>query len=153
MSVGAKTQLGVPYQGTDGKWYVRAITHAALTEGYPYLIVPSYDSDGNQSAVTAACTAVASVFRLTGWATNAAAISTEAILCVAGQFEAYVDGTTDVAAGDFLKLAPGSSAVNLVYEGTTETNSSLAVACEARTTNSAARITVNLIGGKHIVNT
>jgi len=146
MSVGVKTQLGIPYPGADGKWYVRALAHGTLVEGNPYLITCSYDSAGHQSAVTADPDAVASVYRLFGWATQVAASGEEVILQVAGEFEAYIDGgTSDIAAGDFLKLIPGTSTQVLVYEGTTITNSSLAVAVDAYTSGTAARYTVNLL--------
>ena len=143
----------------QGKGYF-AVAHAALTAGVPYLINTSYESitvegtaTNNGVAVTAACAAEASIYKRWGVADKDYAIGDVAFLLAEGECEMNVESTTDVAAGNYLKIAPGTTATAAIYEGTTETNSSVAMALEAKTANSEALITVVLCGGKRIINT
>jgi len=140
-------RLGVPFQGKNGDWFVVAKSHAALVAGTPYLITFTYDSyvkDGTtyyqQDAITAAVDAVASIPRLIAWAqADEANTDVEVVLKCGGEMDVLCDGgTNDIAVGNFLKIIPGTSTDVLVYEGTTITASSMAIALEAYADATAA---------------
>lgn len=64
---------------------------------------------------------------------------------IEGYVDALVDGTTDVAIGDFLKFAPATKTTP-IKDGAAETLKSFAVACEASTANSANMTRIKMTG-------
>jgi len=137
-----------------------AKAHAALVAGVPYLVNDSYESvtvegvaANNAVAVTAACAAEASIYKRWGVALKAYAPGDIAFLLNKGECDMLVNGDTDVGVGDTLKIAPGGSATCAIKSGTTETESTVAVALVAYTTAAEALKRVSLMGGKRIINT
>ena len=65
--------------------------------------------------------------------------------------DALVEGTTDVAAGDFLKIAQATSTTGYLKDGTSKTTSSHAIAHAAQTANSNVAAKVYLIGEPALV--
>jgi hypothetical protein len=72
-------------------------------------------------------------------------------VCIAGWTNALVDGTTDVAISDFLKLTSGTSATAFIKDGTTITTSSHAIAGAASTLDSANTTLIYLMGDRALV--
>lgn len=56
--------------------------------------------------------------------------------CIHGWVDALVEGTTDVTAGDFLKLVAGTTTIAFIKDGTSRTSDSGAVAMAGQTANS-----------------
>jgi hypothetical protein len=71
--------------------------------------------------------------------------------CFAGWCDALVDGTTDVATGDFLKLTSGTSTTAFIKDGTTITAASHAIAGAASTADSANSTLIELFGDRATV--
>lgn len=67
---------------------------------------------------------------------------------VQGPADILVEGTTDVAVGDFLKAVAGTSTTALIKDGTTKTEDSYAIAHAAQAANSAVLTKCYLIGEK-----
>jgi len=131
-------KLGVPYVH-DGKVYVDAIAHADLAVGLPVAVHP----DKDVMAKTAAPATLA-VLHYVGAPQKAVESGEVAQILVGGKGGLLVDGTTDVAAGDYLEVInAGTSAIK---DGTTRTVNCIAMALEAQTTNSAVLIDVQYIG-------
>lgn len=131
-------KLGVPYDH-DGKVFVDAIAHAALAVGKPVAVHP----DKDVMAKTAAPATLA-VLHYVGAPQKAVAAGEVAQILVGGKGGLLVDGTTDVAAGDYLEvLNTGTAAVK---DGTTRSVNCIAMALEAQTANSAVLIDVQFIG-------
>jgi hypothetical protein len=63
-----------------------------------------------------------------------------------GPADILVEGTTDVAVGDFLKAVAGTSTVALIKDGTTKTEDSYAIAHAAQAANSAVLTKCYLLG-------
>lgn len=150
---------GMLVKNEQGEGYY-AKAHADLVAGVPYLVNDSYESitvegtaANNAVAVTAACAAEASIYKRWGVATKAYAAGDIAFLLNKGECSMFVNGDTDIAVGDTLKIAPGGSATCAIKSGTTETESTVALALEAYTTASEALKKVSLLGGKRIINT
>ena len=156
-----RDKLGMLITREDGSVGYFAKAHAALVAGQPYIITPTTESVTVEGvavvsgiAVTEAPTAVATVSRRCGVADKAYATGDIAFLIAGGEVEAKVEGTTDVVSGDFLKLAPGTTATALIKDGTTETNSSVALAVDAQAANSEVIVTVMMLGTTHkVINT
>lgn len=146
--------LGFPYAKADGL-YIRALAHAALTAYVPYAVLPYYDTtDDDGRAITAACTAEASVRKIIGVPQQAYASGAVAELLVQGPGKMLVSGTTDVAQGDYLKIVPGTSATNAVKDGAALTESSVALFADAAYTDAdAAAKNVQMWGLNRVVNT
>lgn len=70
------------------------------------------------------------------------------LVCYQGYHDCGVEGTTDVAAGDYLLVSAGVSTTGLVKDGTTLTNASVAIAMEAQAANSVVDKRVFLIGDR-----
>lgn len=84
-------------------------------------------------------------------AKEAVAIASWGWFAYAGWTDALVDGTTDVAIGDFLKLTSGTSATAFIKDGTTITAASHAIAGAASTLDSANTTLIELLGEKATV--
>ena len=146
--------LGFPYAKADGL-YIRAKAHAALTAYVPYLVLPSYDAtDDDGRAATAACAAEASVRKIVGVPQQAYASGDVAELLVMGPGKMIVTGATDVAQGDYLKIVPGTSAVQAEKDGAALTESSVALFADASYTDAAAVAkNIQMWGLNRVVNT
>ena len=68
---------------------------------------------------------------------------------IAGVCDALVEGTTDVAAGDFLEVL--NTEVSFKKDGTSRTANSAAVALAAQAADSAVLTSVLLIGEAHVI--
>lgn len=131
-------RVGIPYE-QDGKIFIDAIAHAALTKGQPYVVVP----DSTSYAVTQAPATLA-VLHYCGAPQKAYASGEVAQIQIGGKAEMLVDGTTDVAAGDYLEVL--NTATSAVKDGTTRSVNSVGIALEAQASNSAVLIDVMLFG-------
>jgi hypothetical protein len=156
--------LGQAITLDDGRKFYKVKTTAALTAGVPYEVTLTNVTetiDGssvvNASADVAAVAAVASVYKRWGVPQKDYAIGDIAMLQFGGQGKAKVLGTSDVAAGNLLKIIPGTSTTALIYEGAAFanlTNSSVALAMEAMTTDATETLKiVNFLGREAIINT
>lgn len=79
-------------------------------------------------------------------ATEAVAASAFSWFVFQGYVDALVEGTTDVAVGDFLKLVAGTSSTGFIKDGTAKTTKSFAIAHAAQATDSAVAAKVYLFG-------
>lgn len=138
-----------------GLWYNRLLaynaTGGALVAGSCYVL--SYDGDEEQNPKVIVAAAVATSQRHLCVATAATADATIDWVVVEGYYSVNVDGTTDIAKDDFLKLAPATDADALIKDGALETISSVAIAREAFTTDANARKLVYIIGARKVINT
>jgi hypothetical protein len=123
-------------------------TGGALTKNAVYML--NYSGNPATSPQVIAC-ATSTPTRFLVVAKEAVATASWGWFCVAGWTDALVDGTTDVAVGDFLKLTSGTSATAFIKDGTTITTSSHAIAGAASTADSANTTLIELFGEKAIV--
>jgi hypothetical protein len=131
---------------------VRAInkTGGATVVGRTYILVESGTDGEAWTAVTPA--ALASVPRSVAVANEVIANGAFGYFTIRGHVMALVNGTTDVAADDRLKLAPGTSAVAFIKDSA-ETVSSVGKACAAQAADSDVLTLVLLHGRPVVVNT
>lgn len=126
-----------------GRWRVELrvqnTTGGALTAYKPYMIVASATAGGASAGVCrpvliacASSAASANVFRQIGLATEATADDGYTWAQVAGYCTGLVDGTTDVASGDTLKITEAAPAAVLIedQDDNTFTQNTVAVALE-----------------------
>lgn len=156
--------LGMRVQLEDGRIGYFVKPTAALTAYVPYEVTITNVTetiDGssvvNASADATAISAVASVPKKWGVPQKSYAIGSIAFLQCGGDGKILVHGTTDVAAGNLLKLIPGTSTTAAIYEGAAYANlttSSIAVAREAMTTDATETAkNVTFLGEMAIINT
>ena len=138
---------GVP-EGHQMQVFLYNATGGALTQYATYEF--SYDGDEETNFNVITC-ATATPPRDIVVATAATAAATWDWFVVCGYTQCGVEGTTDVAKDDFLKLTSGTSAVAFIKDGTTYTTSSHAQATEAQAANSVVNIKVFLLGGEHLI--
>jgi len=136
-------QLCRVYNGTGG----------ALTANRPYLLTFAGTSTTVENPRVTALAAQAGV-------QNHVVIAHEAIpdaswgwVCYQGYHDCGIEGTTDVAAGDFLKVDAATSTAGLIKDGTSRTQQSCAIACEAQADNSVVAKRVYLFGGPCLTST
>ena len=131
---------------------VRAInkTGGTLVVGGLYILSESNTAGEEWQIVTAA--ALASVPRTICVATTATLNNAFGDVVIRGHASALVEGTTDVAAADRLKLAPGTFADAFIKDSA-ETVSSAGKSCAAQTDNSKVLTLVILHGKDVVVNT
>lgn len=122
--------------------YVTAKAHGTLAVGD--VVVISYDEDGPETAAAATST----VYQQVGVVCTAATVGLEVLLQTRGFAEAYVEGTTDVAAGDFLEVLNGEN--ELKKDGTRSANS-VAVAVDAQAENKNVLSTVFMLGERALI--
>lgn len=120
-------------------------TGSALVANRPYLVTYAGSSVTVENPRVTALAAVAGPYQVV--------IAEEAIpngewgwVCFQGYHDCGVEGTTDVAAGDFLKVAAGTSTSGLVKDGTSRTVESVAIACAAQASNAVVDKRVFLLG-------
>jgi hypothetical protein len=131
--------------------YLRNLSGAAGIIGQPYLYQQRGVAGSGQVVIDVA--AVATVNREIVFATDTTPVNTFGWYAFWGVATVLVDGTTDVAAGDWLKLAVGTHATLMLDSTSARSNSSLAVARAASTANSANLTEVFLLGDRAVVNT
>jgi hypothetical protein len=130
-------QLVKLYNGTGG----------ALVANRPYLITFAGTSTTVQNPQVTALAAQAGVQNHVVIAHEAVGIGEWGFFCYQGYHDCGIEGTTDVAAGDYLLVSDGVSTTGLVKDGTSRTQQSCAIACEAQATNSVVDKRVYLFGG------
>ncbi len=123
-------------------------TGGVLTLNAVYMI--NYSGNPATSPQVIAC-ATSTPTRELVIAKEAIAIASWGWVCFAGWTDALVDGTTDVAVGDFLKLTSGTSATAFIKDGTTITAASHAIAGAASTADSANTTLIELLGDRATV--
>jgi hypothetical protein len=135
-----------------GKWAremrLYNATGGALTKNAVYML--NYTGVPSTSPQVIAC-ATSTPTRQLVVAKEAVAIASWGWFAVAGWTDALVDGTTDVAISDFLKLTSGTSATAFIKDGTTITTSSHAIAGAASTADSANTTLIELLGDRALV--
>lgn len=125
--------------------YQTVRSHAALTVGAVVAIVPS-----TTGPVTSAPVALTG-YQTIGVVCQAATASGEYIkVQTKGYAEAAVEGTTDVAAGEFLEVLATEAAFKKDH-ATTRSVNSVAMAVDAQASNSAVVVSVYLFGERAIV--
>jgi hypothetical protein len=119
---------------------------ASVAQGTP--LVLTYDGDEESNPKTAAPANLA-VYQLIVFCPELTAAAGFYWCQFRGDAEILVDGTTNVAKDDFLEVINGG--VALIYDATTVKVGSVAIAQEARTTDSAGLCNVYLLGFRVIV--
>jgi hypothetical protein len=148
----------------DGRKFYKVKTTSALTAYVPYEVsitnvTETIDGSSfvNGSADAVAVSAVASVYKRWGVPQRDYAAGDVAMLQFGGVGKCKVLGTSDVAAGNLLKIIPGTSTTAMIYEGAAYanlTNSSTALAMEAMTTDATETAKfVNFLGERAVINT
>lgn len=122
--------------------YVTAKAHGTLAVGD--VVVIAYDEDGPETAAAATST----VYQQVGVVCTAATVGLEVLLQTRGFAEAMVEGTTDVAVGDFLEVLNTEN--EFKKDGTRSANS-VAVAVDAQAANSNVLSTVFMLGERVLV--
>jgi hypothetical protein len=151
----------VATEGYDGTWRkeikVFNDTGGALVVGDCYHLTVAGGLEAETPKVIAWTDAGNDNFRDLVVATEAIADQAYGWVCFAGTVDAHVEGTTDVAVGDFLMLDTNSAAgvtALITSGGAVETNSTVAVAQEAQATAGVAtKAQVFLLGKSKICDT
>jgi hypothetical protein len=131
----------------DGKTLFKYVyVPASTAEGEVYVLSVSGTEAQSPSAVAVATSA----FPVrTCVATEAQTAAGYQWVVIEGECDALVDGTTDVAEGDFLEVLNGAD--GFIKDGTSRTTVSAAIAREAQTTNADTLTKVTLIGEQHTI--
>lgn len=134
---------GTPY------WLARVYngTGGALTANRPYMLTFSGASTTAPNPRVTALAAAAGVPTQVVIAHEAIADASWGWVCFQGYHDCGIEGTTDVAAGDFLKIDAAVSTTGLIKDATSRSSASCAIACEAQASNSVVDKRVFLIGG------
>lgn len=148
----------VDTEGYDGTWRKEMLvfndTGAALVVGNCYHLTAAGGLEAETPKVIAWTDANNDNFRDLVIATEAVADQAYGWVCFAGTVRAHVEGTTDVAVGDFLMLDTnglGGLTALITSGGAVETNSTVAVAQEAQTVAGVAtKAQVFLLGKSKI---
>lgn len=130
----------------NGKKYVSAYSTGARAVGD--VVMLTYSNTAGQE-VTAADAATSTFPVRTAVAATVNAGTELSWFQVEGIAEASVDGTDDVAAGDFLEVL--NTADDFIKDGTSRTTVSGAIAVDAQTTDAPVVVTVVLIGEQHTI--
>lgn len=130
----------------DGKRYVSAYNETGSASAKGEVATIAYSNDYGTEVIAAATT----TFPVrTAVGVKAYAQHELGWWQIAGEAEALVEGTTDVAAGDFLEVLNTETAFK--KDGASRTTVSGAVAIDAQATNSAVLSTVRLIPEQHTI--
>jgi hypothetical protein len=140
-----------------GHWEIRAYNPSGADVAYTtYHLTFDGDEETNPRVIPWT-NAGNDNFRMLVVPQEAVAAGTWGWYAFAGICKCFVEGTTDVAKDDYLMLDTDSAAglTSLITSGgTVETNSTVAVACEAQTVASVTTaIRVNLLGAPKICDT
>jgi len=143
-----QTRCGIRLALEDGTVFISAWngTGGALTPGKVYGVGYAGVS-GSEVRIVATATTTFDIKTCVAY--TAAADSAITWVQVAGICEAYVEGTTDVAAGDFLEVL--NAEADWKKDGAARTTVSGAVSLDAQADNSAVRVTVFLIEEQHTI--
>jgi hypothetical protein len=130
---------------------MRVYNNAATTVvGRWYELAFDGDASGNPQIVTMASGATSGtatgVCKYVGVATEAVATGNWTWIVVQGYTDALVEGTTDVAKDDYLKILTSTSTVAPVKDGTARTVGSCAIARAAQAADSAVSTAVYILG-------
>lgn len=130
---------------TEGcKRFVTAKSHAALVIGD--VVVVSFSATGPLTAAAA----TSSVYQQVGVVCEAAAAADAWVkIQIAGPAEASVEGTTDVAAGDFLEVLNTEN--DFKKDGAARTVYSVAVAIDAQASATPTVVSVWLLGDRNLI--
>lgn len=109
-------------------------TGGALTAGRPYILTPTGVVSINPTVAVVA-TSGTTLTNYVVFATAATANASWDDFVFDGYYSILVNGTTDVAVSDYLKLAVATTTA-LIKDGAAQTNNSCAQACAASTANS-----------------
>ena len=121
-------------------------TGSAMALGDVAVLTFGYASGSYMKATTPA---TSSVYQYVVVALEAIASTAIGRVQIIGECEAYVEGTTDVAAGDFLEV---TNTKNEFYkDGSSRSTNSAAIAVDAQATNSNVLSTVFLLGERVII--
>lgn len=118
---------------------------SALTNKATYMV--DFDGDEETNPKITACVAT-TVDVTVVVAASAVAASSWGWFFFKGYCDVLVEGTTDVAKDDYLKLLTGTTATALLKDGTSRTTDSIAIACAAQASNSEVSTKVYLFGDK-----
>lgn len=120
-------------------------TGGALTANATYMV--DFDGDEETNPKVIACAAVTVDVHVVVAAAATAAASW-GWFTYAGYCDALVEGTTDVAKDDYLKIVAATSATSFIKDGTSRTADSGAIACAAQAANSSVATKVFLFGDR-----
>lgn len=118
---------------------------SALTANRPYLVTFAGSSVTVQNPRITALAAVGGPFQVV-IATEPVAASSWGWFCYRGYYDCGLEGTTDIAAGDFVKVDAAVSTTGLIKDGTSRTIQSVGIATEAQAANSVVNKTIYLFG-------
>lgn len=121
-------------------------TGGACVAGAVYMVNYDGDEETNPSVIAEVA---GTANREMVVATAATASTAWGWFVYAGYVDAMVEGTTDVAKDDYLKIVEATDADAFIKDGTTLTADSFAIACAAQAANSAVLTKVFLLGGEH----
>jgi hypothetical protein len=116
----------------------------AAVVGGVYLIVPTGVEEENPKVIDVAADTV--VAHRVAVAIEAVADQAWGWFAVGGYVDALVEGTTDVAVGDFLKTTAATSATAFFKDATARSVKSFAVACTAQASATPTLTKVYLLG-------
>lgn len=125
-----------------GKEYISAYTHDQLTKGFPYML--DYGTTKGQELVTADPADTGTLFLRVAVPYKDEAHSKLVWLQTRGQCEGFVNGNTDVVAGDYLKVA--AAANNFVKDHATRTADGVAKMAGAYTVDADVLKDIVLLG-------
>lgn len=138
------TSAGVETGELREEIYLYNATAAAIVVGQCVLIEYTGLPGTNPQAIALA--AKTAIYYHLAVALEAIADLGKGWFAITGPVDALVEGTTDVAIGDFLKVTAGTSSTGLIKDGTTKTEDSYAIAHAAQAANSNVLTKVWLIG-------
>ncbi len=154
MGVRDLTVLGVPITLADGRLAIRAKAHAALTGGKLYAVRPSRDTSidivtsapkNDGSAVTATPTFLSAPHYL-GIPERDYAAGDVALLIIGGPVKGFAINTAGAITGGTTFLKAVNTSNDLQADGSTQTASSIAFACEDQNSATASQINVQMLG-------
>jgi len=138
---------GIEFTDKDGNTYISAYNETGGDISAAGTVVTlGYSNDYGVEAIAVATTSFP-----VRTAVSLGAVSEHdlAWFQVGGEAEAGVEGTSDVAAGDFLEVLNGESAFK--KDGSSRTTVSAAVAVDAQSENEVVVVTVRLINEQHTI--
>lgn len=126
--------------------FLYAYVPASALRGEIYVVTYDGDEETNPKLVTAATLAVYQEYAVI--LADQGTIAGFAWVQTKGHTYALVEGTTDVAKDDFLKVT--NTLKYCVKDATTRSTGSFAISCAAQTANSSVLTEVELIGGTQL---
>lgn len=121
---------------------------SALVAGRPYVVRYDGDEETNPNVITPV-SGTLQVDRVV-IAMEAVATTSWGWFCIEGYCNALVEGTTDVAKDDFLKIKVGTTAVGVIKDGTALTDRSVGISTAAQAADAVVSTLIFLIGERVI---